>query len=347
MSKVYQRGHVWYVDYSFNGQRVRKKVGTSKKMAEAVLKDVEVKKIKGEFLGVTELKKVVFEKLCAEYLEYSKANKTKESYVRDITSLNALSKKFKGIMVSMISAWDLEQYKNMRVKKVTPSSVNRELAFIKHMFNKAVEWGYLTSNQLRSVKLFKEPPGRIRYVTEEEEIKLLDYCSENTKDIVLFALNTGMRRSEIFNLKWSDVDFRQRNIIVRRSKNNEYRVIPMHSSVVSILKRLHKKASSIYVFEGKNGKLTTVKTGFNKAVRKAGIKDLRFHDLRHTFASRLVMNGVDIASVKKLMGHKDIKMTMRYSHLSDDHLKEAVRKLEIGTDLAQTAQQKSVLFAKR
>jgi integrase len=344
--RTYQRGKYWYIDYSRKGRRVRKKVGTSKKMAGLALKEIELKIAKGEFLGVVEPKKVIFDKLCEEYLKYSRVNKTKGSYLRDITSLKALSEKFKGRMVSEISAWDLEQYKNLRIKKLSPASVNRELSCVKHMFNKAIEWGYLANNQLQSIKLFKEPPGRIRYLTEDEIDKLINCCSENTKNIVLFALNTGMRRGEIFNLKWSDVDFKQKCIIVRQSKNNENRVIPMNSIVVLLLSNLRKKALSVYIFEGKIGKLTTIKTGFNNAVRRAGIKDLRFHDLRHTFASRLIMNGVDVRTVQQLLGHKDIRMTMRYSHLSDGHLKDAVRRLEVGTDLAQKSLQKTEGLAK-
>jgi len=314
---------------------VRKRVGTSKKMAELALKEIELKMIKGEFLGITEPKAVVFDKLCEEYLNFSRANKAKSSYIRDRLSLKILQRHFSGRLITEIKPWDLEQYKNMRINEVSPCSVNRELACIKHMFNKAVEWNYLRDNPIRCIKLLKEPPGRLRYLTEEEEARLLESSSEDTRKIVMFALNTGMRRSEIFNLKWSDIDFANRRILVTKSKNNEQRIIPMNETVFEILNELRKKANSIFVFPGKNGQLKTVKTGFTKAVKRAGIKDFRFHDLRHTFASRLVMAGVDIRTVQQLMGHKDIRMTMRYSHLSDMHLKEAVRKLD-GTNLAQT-----------
>lgn len=334
--RVYQRNRVWYIDYSFNGRRVRKAVGTSKKMAELALKEIELKIVKGKFLRITEPKKIVFDELCDEYLKFSKANKAPQSYRRDQVNVKNLLKSFSGKLVSEISAYELERYKNSRVKEVTPASVNRELSCIKHMFNKAVQWGYLHENQLHSVAKFKEPAGRVRYLTEQEIEKLLSCCAKHLKPIVITALNTGLRKSEILNLKWSDIDLKNRVVKITMTKNNELKIIPMNDLLYSELISIEPGIDNQYVFVNGNGKpYGDIKVGFASAVKRAGIKNFRFHDLRHTFASRLVMAGVDIRTVQELMGHKDIRMTMRYSHLSDIRLKEAVKRLD-GTNLAQT-----------
>ena len=203
------------------------------------------------------------------------------------------------------------------------------------MFNKAVEWHYLKHNQLHTVRKFKESPGRLRYLNEKEIAKLLDSCADHLRPIVIMALNTGMRKCEILNLSWADVDMEKGVLTIRKTKNNEIRMIPINESLHRTLESLKKETTRQPVLASKDGKpFVDLKRSFATAVKKAGITDFRFHDLRHTFASRLVMVGVDIRTVQELMGHKDIRMTMRYSHLSDAHLKEAVNK--VGTNLGQT-----------
>ena len=343
MSRIYRRGHVWYIDYRspLNGKRVQKAVSKSKWMAELALKEIELTIAKGKFLGITEPKKILFEKLCDEYLQFSKANKARSSHRRDMTSMQHLLRSFEGILVLEISVADVEQYKNNRRKEVSPATVNRELACLKHMLNKAVHWGYLTEYPLRNVKNFKEPPGRVRYLTDIETEILLNCCYDHIKSIVILALNTGMRKGEILSLKWSDVDMKNRNITVRRTKNNEVRTIPMTDTLYNMLKTMGQQIGEQYVFSNEEGKpYGDIKTGFKAALRRAEIKNFRFHDLRHTFASKLMMNGADIGSVQKLLGHKDITMTMRYSHLSNAHLRETVKRLEVGTNMGQIASAK-------
>jgi integrase len=314
-------------------------------MAELALKEIELKMIKGEFLGITEPKAVVFDKLCEEYLKFSKANKTPQSYRRDQVSIKNLLKDFSGKMISKISVYEVEEYKNKRKEEVEPATVNREIGCLKHMFNKAVEWNYLAENKLLKVKKFKEPPGRVRYLTDEEIERLLHCCADYLKPIVILALNTGMRKSEILNLKWSNVDLKNRVITINKTKNNEIKIVPINDILYNTLAKIKKGNGDQFVFTDKNGKpYGDIKNGFNAAVKRAGITDFRFHDLRHTFASRLVMAGVDIRTVQELMGHKDIKMTMRYSHLSNVHLKEAVKRIENGTNLAQGIEENNIKY---
>lgn len=357
MRKYRRKNGVWYIDYSFNGKRVRKRVGRSNKMAEQALKAVEVALMKDEFLGVKQHKEILFDKLCSEYLTFSKANKTEKSYGRDRISIEHLLKAFGGMSISDITARELERYKSMRKEEVKPATINRELSCIKHMFTKAVHWDYLPENTLRTVAKFKEPPGRTRYLSEEEIERLLYCCAEHLKPIVIMAMNTGMRKGEILNLKWSDIDMINRIIMVRTSKNNESRSVPINETLYSEFLKLQGDCTSDNaVFTDKTGKpIKNIDHAFEGARKRAKLKDFRFHDLRHTFASHLVMNGVDIRTIQILLGQKTIAMTLRYSHLSDKTLKDAVDKLkligynstEFGTNLTQEPSVKKEILAKR
>jgi integrase len=332
--RTYQRRGVWYIDYSFNGRRVRSKVGRSKKMAELALKEIELKKVKRKYLGITEPKQILFDALAKQYLDYSKNSKSSRTYVSDQSIIRKLTAQFWDRMIGDISILDVEKYRNRRHKEVSTSTVNREIACLKHMLNKAVDWDYLADNPLRSVKLCKEPPGRLRHLRENEMDRLLSYCPDQLRPIVIMALNTGMRKGEILNLKWQDIDLNHRLVTIKQTKNNEIRTIPINDTLYAELQSMNRELDSQYVFVNNrtNKPYTDIKHGFKTALKHAGIEDFRFHDLRHTFASRLVMAGENIRTVQELLGHKDIKMTMRYSHLSTAHKQNAVRKLDVCTE---------------
>jgi integrase len=327
---IFQKGNNWYIDYYVKGRRKRKKIGSSKKLALQVLQDVQLKIAKGEYLGIYEEKKIPFEEYAKQYLEYSKANKALSTYQRhDRNNIARLVSFFKDKYIFEITNQMIEKYKAMRLEKVAPATVNRELACLKHMFTKAIEWGYAKESPAKKVKLLKEPPGRVRYLRLEEVEKLLNACVDHIRPIVVTALNTGMRKGELLNLRWADVDLKNRKVTVINSKNNESRVIPINQTLYQELLALSEKAKGEYVFSNRDGHpFGDVKKGFSSALKKAGIEDFRFHDLRHTFGSHLVMQGVNLRTVQQVMGHKDIKMTMRYSHLSPEYVQEAMERLD-------------------
>ncbi len=334
---VYKKGNNWYIDYYYKGKRKRKKVGPSKKLAQQVLKDVQVKIARGEYLGVYEDKKVPFKDFAQRYLEFSKTNKAPSTHRRDRVSMASLVPAFGEKYLYEISPQMVEEYKAKRLREdVTPATVNREIGCLRHLFGKAIEWGYVQKNPLKGVKQLKEPPGRVRYLETDEIDKLLsaiDSQSEEIrgylKPIVILALHTGLRKSEILGLKWKDVDFKNKRVTVLKSKNNEIRSIPMNETVYRELDNISGNAENGYLFHNRDGKpFGDIRRSFDRVLEDAGIENFRFHDLRHTFASHLVMKGCNIQTVQQLMGHKDIKMTMRYSHLSRAHLEEAVSKLD-------------------
>ena len=326
---VFKRGDKWCIGYSLNGRWVRKTISTSKKLAELAEKDTKVRIVKGELLGIQEPRKVLFEDLCREYMQFSRSNKTPQSHRRDKVSIQNLSVAFKGKLITKISAYDLETYKNRRRDQVTPATANRELSCIKHMYNKAVEWGYLRDNNLRHVKKFREPPKRMRYLTKKEINHLLCHCAGHVRPIVVMALNTGMRKGELLRLRWQNVDLKNRLVFVPNSKNHESRTIPINDMLFEELKELGQQHPNQYVFSHSDGKpYRDIKDGFSAALKRANIDNFRFHDLRSTYGVYLAMNGTPLLVIQRLMGHKTISVTADYCKFSNEMMmKEAVDKL--------------------
>ena len=159
---------------------------------------------------------------------------------------------------------------------------------------------------------------------------MIDVSEDYFRPILITAINTGMRRGEMLALKWNDINFHTDTIYIREAKSGEGRAIPMNSNVKNALVSIRKHPKSDFVFTTKQGERRfDLRKPFAKALKKAGIeRHFRFHDLRHTFASHLAMKGVSINTIRELLGHKSMEMTMRYSHLSPDHNRRAVAVLE-------------------
>ena len=178
----------------------------------------------------------------------------------------------------------------------------------------------------------------MRYLTAVEVRRLMAECKPHIRPIVTVALNTGMRRGEILRLKWDDVDLRNGLLVVRDTKNGESRAVPINAAVREVLAGTVRRLDSQYVFCNSKGQpLREIKHVFNSACRKAGIRDFRFHDLRHSAASFMAMGGVSLLAIGTILGHKTASMTKRYSHLSPGHLQDAVA--EIDRAINQTSDQ--------
>jgi site-specific recombinase XerD len=239
-----------------------------------------------------------------------------------------------------VVAGDVQRHIAKRLTEVRPASVNRELAFLKRTYNVAIADGLLETNPVRQVKLLKENNARVRYLTDEEEIRLRAEMGETHWAVVALALNTGLRRGELFALRWDAVDFTANVLTIPRTKAGRARHVPMNAAVRAILGARESRLRSPYVLPSAKGSTMLdahnfINRVFTPARKRTGIEDFRWHDLRHTFASRLVMRGVDLRTVQELLGHTDIRMTLRYSHLSPAHLLAAVERLpQTPTDTA-------------
>jgi len=332
---VYQRNKRWYVDiYLKDGRRVRRAAGRTKREALLKLGEIERRIEEEERYGIPVEAPRTFAEYAEEYLEYSKTHKKQTSYTRDALTIKHLMPLFGKKKLTALTTKDAERFQALRATKIKKISVNREMETLKHMLNRAVDLGYIKDNPARRVKNFKKEPSweRKRFLSFEERERLVEECkcSKNPLlyPIVLTALETGMRRGELFGFTWSDVNLERREIFLKDTKNREPRVVPVSDRLFPVLERLYIERRGTAVFAKDDGSLLKeCKRSFGTACRRAGIEDFRFHDLRHTFASYLVMAGVDIRTVQELMGHKDIKMTMRYSHLSKRHLRKAVNRM--------------------
>jgi site-specific recombinase XerD len=237
----------------------------------------------------------------------------------------------------------VNEYKVKRYQDgVKPATINREIACLKRAFNLAYrEWEWIRENPISRVSMEKENNKRDRWLSYDEELRLLNASPDWMRDLIVFALNTGMRLSEILTLTWDQIDLNRKILIIFNSKNGERRGIPLNEIVFEMLKNKSKVRSikTNLVFYNDNHKQFNkvfVSHRFAKIVKKSGIDDFRFHDLRHTFATRLVQAGVDIYRVSHLLGHKDLKTTQRYAHHYPESLRSAVEALYVA-NLSQTA----------
>ena len=217
----------------------------------------------------------------------------------------------------------------------SPSTVIRYMAALSHAFTIAVkEWGWLDDSPMRRVTKPKEPRGRVRFLSDEERSRFLDECKNSEHPYlyitVVLALSTGARRMEIFGLDWKSVDLTRGVIILEETKNGERRVLPLVSHALELMKQ-HTKlrhVNSILVFPGKNiDKPADLRAPFETALKRADISDFRWHDLRHSCASYLAMNGASLAEIAEILGHKTLQMVKRYAHLSDAHTSKVVTRM--------------------
>ncbi len=330
---LYLRGKSWYYDFLYRGERYRGCIGpVPKATARAIVAKKKAEAVGGRYELPSQKPSPRLDEFVTEYLAYYAANRRPRSLKRHEVSYRSMQGTFGPHRLADIGPLDIERYKRQRQGAgVAPATINRELAFLKNLYTKAVEWGKATENPVKKVRLYREDKARTRFLTDDEEARLLATCGRQLTPLVVTALNTGFRRSELLSLTWNDVDFERGRITVRAgySKNGEARSVPMNHTLTAVLKSARVSAASERVFCTRRGQpYRSFRTAFERAVRKAGITDFTFHDLRHTFARRLVMARVDLPTVKELLGHKDISMTMRYAHLSADHKRLAVQRLE-------------------
>lgn len=322
-------GFGWYIDFSMklNGkkERFRSFGGRTKEEARNELVRIRLEKY-DEKRGLKRpgnVEPISFEDFAKEFLElYAKQNK--KSWTRDETSLNSLLPFFEGETLQSLCPEKVERYKAKRRAEVEPSTVNREVACLKTIFNKAVEWGKIEKSSIQFIKKFKEDPGRERILNAEEVRRLIEYASPSIRPVLIVALNTGMRRNEILCLKLRDVDFIKEFIFIENSKSGKSRKIPMNAAVFAILNSLPHSSEYIFFNPETKTHIKGIKTAFKAACRRAEIKGLRLHDLRHTALSKMVEAGIDLVTVSKIAGHSSIQMTMRYAHPTPENMRRAV-----------------------
>ena len=338
---MFKRAGVWWTCIRHNGRKIQKSLETpDKKLAQDIEAKIRTEIVEGSYfeklVGRNKTFGDMMDKFMAEHAPTVSEN-TQRSYT---TSLKFLLPHFGDSNLISISPKMISRYKVLRKGDgVKPATVNRELAMLSKAFSLAAkEWEWLKDNPVSRVSKEKENNARDRWLSKDEEKRLLDNSPEWIKQIIIFSLNTGLRLGELIGLEWSRVDFSNKNILIDNSKNGEQRTIPLNKYALDVVTQRSRVRSlkCDYVFINRyGGKINpnSLRDAFRKILRKVEIADFRLHDLRHSFATRLTQSDVDLYKISKLLGHKDIKMTQRYAHHCPDSLREGVEVLDVDYNL--------------
>jgi len=321
----------WISYFDERGHRRRERAPNAHTLIEA--RDCLTRKkdeiARNKVLGVKPPSEESFGSLAERYLKHHKAQLTsKRSYEREIGIVeNHLKPFFKG-RVADIRKVDVQDFVNERALKAAKATVRKEYRCLSHMLSLAVDWEIIPSNPAYKIKTSKPPAGRLRYLQPGEVKALLFACPIWLRPIVGIAVSTGMRRGEILNMRHLDVDLEGGRVLLPQTKNGDARIVYLNAPAKVALQSVMKQdgPSPALIFDGVCADYVT--QCFREAVKDTGIEDFTFHDLRHTFASWLVMSGANLRTVADQLGHRDIRMTMRYAHLSASHRANAVNQLD-------------------
>lgn len=288
----------------------------------------------GKLLPEAHAKRMTVANMIERYLADIMPRKPK-SLKQQTSQLNWWEERLGNLYLSDVSRGLVNEHRDKLAKKTSPANANRYMAVLRHAFNVAVdEWEWIEDSPIRKIKKLKEPRGRARYLSDSELVALLNACrndsDRNLYPVVMVAVSTGMRKQEILDLTWDRVDLEKGVIKIDESKNDERRSVPLVSHARKVLEK-HGSIRRIdcdYVFPASTKpKPADIDRQFARARDRAEIEDFRFHDLRHTAATYLAMNGTTITDIAAILGHKNIQMTMRYSHHSPSHLSGVVESM--------------------
>lgn len=340
---TYKKANYWYVNIRFNRTRYRKKSPENSQAGAKAYESVLRQKLsRGEDLsdvGKVSAEVPTFSKFSADWLkQYAKANNKNSEFENKESILRSnLLPFFNGLRLDEISNRNIEEYKAIKVNYgLRPKTINNHLTVLRKCLGTAQEWGLV--EHLPKIKMLRVDPPKTTYLTTEECQRLLSGAEGKWYEMIYVALNTGLRFGELTALMWVDVDFERKILTIQRAlyhsilgstKSNRIRKIPLTDGVLGVL--ASKKKTKGYIFCHDDGSLLTHSSCRKKLMtiaKVSGIEKMGWHKLRHTFASNLANRGVAIQQIQALLGHTDIKTSMRYSHISSASLVEAIDKLQ-------------------
>lgn len=347
MGKIYKRkgSPFWYLRI---GDQRFSSFTTSKTKAEDLLHRKEHELWQQRF-NVQDNTEVGLHDFFSKYLDWLRVNRrpeTVKSYRSVIKGLIDFSKSYHQVKrLKDITPSLLEDYKIARAKEVKSWTVNNHIKVLKTIFNKALEWGYVFHNPTSKVGYIEISDAKpIRYLSEDEYRIFMETCKKDFVEyypIFYTFIHTGMRKGEILGLEWADVDFKKGFIHVRsnddfrpkgidkKTHRAKARIIPIHNNLKGLLCKIKKPTGKVFTYRGGAYSDNRLRRILMLIADKAGIKGLtRLHELRHSYATFLVKHGVDIYKIKELLGHSDIRDTMKYAHVPTEFMKEDVKKLE-------------------
>ena len=346
---IYKRGDIYWISYSYQGEQYRESTGTdNKQFAKDVLAKRQVEMREQRFFDVKKGAKVGFEELADDFLEFYR-DRRRKSLERAETSVKHLQAYFGGKRSAEITPEAIEDYIKTRRqelsklgKPTSPASINRELAALSKMFSLAIHHKKADKNPVMAVERLQEHNVRDRVLSLEEFQCLLDAAPNYLRPILLLAHDTGMRRGEILNLRWSQVDLKHGFIRLGEldTKTQEGRLVPLNDRLTNALKDVMDSAircASGHVFHRQGTPIKDIREAFAAACGKTAIVDFRFHDLRHTAVANMRRASIDHLTIMKISGHKNLEVFWRYNSFDADDLKQAARQhQQFITNLAQS-----------
>jgi integrase len=331
----------WWISYYQNGKRVREPVSTKKSEAEKVLTQRinAINEGKHPVIKKRKNQKIRFASIAKSYLsDHSKPNK--KTYRSDISRLKVLIPYFGDFYITEINSSHVAEYKKIRLQQkaktrnglISPTTVNKEVKLLKNILKKAAKWKGVGIEEIE-LDLAKEMP-RERILTRREIRLLVDNAKPPLKHAIVIALNTGMRRGEILNLEWMNVNLEDYFITItaREAKSKRIRRIPVNRSLRELLLKLSlERNGNRYVFQSpRTGQpYSSMQKSWEGLLKRTGIEEMRFHDLRHTFASHFLMNGGDLYTLKEILGHRELNTTARYLTITTAHKAKAMEIFEV------------------
>ena len=335
---LYKRGNIWWTKFNLSGKQYRFSCKTNDKtLAKEIELSIKSDIIRKRFeIPEKNKKKLFFLNLWQEYFENIMNDRN------TIENKKFLSKHFLPVFkdndIRDINVAEIENYcakrkaeimalpknKGKREKDISFRTVNMERSILRNFFNYCIKKEYIDKNPAVGIKKLNEL-SRLKTLSDSDIEKLIAGATNKlTRDLITFLIYTGCRKGEALNLKWDDVDMQNDVIAIKGTKTKYDRYIPISKPLKELLSRIEKVQDVLYVFNRNGAKLTDFKRSFHTACKNAGLKDMHIHDLRHVFASKMVMNGTSLFITGELLGHRTTQMTKRYSHLVPDTLKKAV-----------------------
>ena len=326
----------WYYCITYNGRKYQGSTKTTDKQSAKLIAEARQTDLAREENKIPALKKKSIGNFPILWEEYLRAQVVQD--VRKSTASNHFlpvfgNKRLNGIAMPDIRSYQLERKLELmsleknegkREAEINFRSVNYEIAILRNFFNYCIEKKYIDKNPCEGIKKLNEL-SRLKTLSDDEIERLVAGATNKlTRDIIMFLIFTGCRKGEALNLKWDDVDLDNDVIAIKATKTRHDRYMPVSAPLTGLLEGIEKVDGCSHVFNSGGKKIVDFKHSFRTACRNAGLKDLRIHDLRHVFASKMVMNGTSLYITGELLGHRTPNMTKRYSHLVPDTLRKAV-----------------------
>ena len=337
-----KNGKVSYlVRIRLKGEQPITKTFRTKSMSKDWMVSTEAAIKEGRFNFLSETTRHTVSDMIARYIEFELPKKPK-SLMKQTAQLKWWDEQIGHLLVSRVTPAILVECRDRlasettcRGEKRSPATTNRYFAVMSHCFSVAYkEWQWLDDSPMKRVSKLKESRGRDRILTESEMSRLFEACRQSKNSflftVVRIALSTGMRQGEILGLLWKDVYLSESKIILRNTKNGRIRAVHLAPEIKSLLEEYAKKRrlDSFFVFPSQDGQQpASIRTAWEKAAQLANLEDFRFHDLRHTAASMMAMNGASDSELRAFLGHLSPSQTVRYTHYRDSEIEASVNRL--------------------